>query len=280
MSLHPLKRSAVVALALATIAIVCGALLLVSARPDAAPAEVPHSFDSPAGWTALYTENFDTDAKPGDFAAVYGEAWNGYTGIADTSGEGMYTPDKVLSVHDSALDFYLHTEDGVHLVAAPLPNGFEGTTYGRYSIRLKTEVIPGYKIAFLMWPTSDLWNDGEIDYPEGNLDGTPFYGASVIPGSHVDGAVSWDPSKPYAPTNAEEWHTATLEWTPGLLKYFWDDELIGESALPDSVPTLPMRWTLQAETNLSGEPVPDSSAGHLMVDWVKAWTYTPGTPAK
>ncbi|MCU1406479.1 MAG: hypothetical protein JWQ43_2782, partial [Glaciihabitans sp.] len=243
-------------------------------------------------WTPLYSEDFDDDAALGQFGAVYGDEWNGYNGFTDTSGRGSYDPDRVLSVADSVLDFHLRSENGVPLVAAPLPNGYTSSTYGRYSIRLKTEEVPGYKIAFLLWPESDVWNDGEIDYPEGNLDGDPFYGASIIVGSHaagVDGEetknpfewtnVEWDTAKPEAPTNAAEWHTATLEWTPGLVEYFWDGVSIGHTESPDGVPSTPMRWTLQAETNLDGEPVPLDSDGHLSVDWVRAWSYTPDTDA-
>ncbi|MCI4656658.1 glycoside hydrolase family 16 protein [Cryobacterium zhongshanensis] len=248
--------------------------------PDPTPTPTPTpSPTNPAGWTPLYTQDFTTPAALGQFGRIYGAAWNGYAGLRDTSGQGTYAPDKVLSVHDSALDIYLHTENGVHLVAAPLPNGYSGTSYGRYSVRFRTDVIPGYKIAFLMWPTSDVWNDGEIDFPEGNLGGTTFYGASAIAGSYGSGRMSWDPAKPYTPTNAASWHTATTEWTPGSVAYYWDGALIGRTAIPSGVPTKPMRWTLQAETNLDGVAVPAGSAGHILVDQVRAWSYTPGTPA-
>jgi hypothetical protein len=249
------------------------------ARADSAGGETAAPTSSPAGWTPLYTQDFNTNAALGQFGNVYGSAWNGYSGVTDTSGKGTYEPNQVLSVHDSALDFYIHTSNGVHMVAAPLPNGYNGTTYGRYSIRYKTDVIPGYKIAFLMWPTSDNWNNGEIDYPESDLGGNTFYGASAIAGSYNNGNMSWDPSKPYTPTNASTWHVATTEWSPGSIKFYWDDALIGQTQNAAGVPTTPMRWTLQAETNLDGAVVPATSSGHLLVDWVKAWTYTPGSPA-
>jgi beta-glucanase (GH16 family) len=157
-----------------------------------------------------------------------------------------------------------------------MPDGYNGTTYGRYSIRFKTDVIEGYKIAFLLWPTSDDWNDGEIDFPEGNLDGNAFYGASAIKGSYNNGSMTFDPpQKVSTATNGDEWHTATTEWTPGSVKWYWDGELVNQTENPDGVPDTPMRWTLQAETNLEGQGVPESSAGHILVDSVTAWEYTP-----
>ncbi|PRY70590.1 carbohydrate binding protein [Glaciihabitans tibetensis] len=225
------------------------------------------------GWTANYAEDFSRDAALGQFSSVYGEEWAGYSGFGDTADVGTYAPDKVLSVHDSALDFYLHSENGVPQVAAPMPDGYNGQTYGRYSLRFKSDNIDGYKIAFLLWPTSDDWNDGEIDWPEGNLAGV-MSPASAQKGTYSDGRMTFDPPvRTYSATDATDWHTATTEWTPGLVKFFWDDVLVGTTTVPEGVPDAPMRWTLQAETNLDGQAVPADASGHILIDWVKAWTY-------
>jgi hypothetical protein len=33
--------------------------------------------------------------------------------------------------------------------------------------------VAGYKTAFELWPASDVWNDGEIDFLESDLNGSP-----------------------------------------------------------------------------------------------------------
>jgi beta-glucanase (GH16 family) len=263
-----LTRRRIAALATATGVAVVGAALPAAAT--AAHAAIPAG--NPAGWTPAYSQDFTTDAATGQVGSVYGQQLLGYDGLTDTSGWGTYEPNSVLSVHDSALDIYLHSENGTPYVAAPQPDGYNAQTYGRYSVRFRADDVPGYKIAFLLWPASNNWSEGEIDYPEGNLDGGDFYGASEIKGS----TNTWDLSKPFTPTNASDWHTATVEWTPGSVKWYWDDVLIGQTQNASGVPDTPMRWVLQAEAT-SGAST--SVSGHILVDWVKAWTYTPGTPA-
>jgi hypothetical protein len=257
------------------------AILIIVLTPPEQNAEEVHESEKTGkfeGWTPNFFEDFDVDARVGTFGAIYGREWNGYSGFADTSGRGLYAPDRVLSVHDSMLDFDIHTEDGQHLVAAPLPSGYDGQTYGRFSLRFKSDNIPGYKIAFMLWPESDSWNDGEIDWPEGELAG-PMSPASAQVGTLRDGEMSFDTAhRVYSPTNATDWHVATTEWTPGSVKFYWDGELVGETSVPERVPTLPMRWTLQAETNLEEAFISDDTSGHILVDWVRAWEYAPTTP--
>lgn len=201
----------------------------------------------------------------------------GYSGLPDSSGRGVYTPDAVLSVADGILDFHLHTERNVPRVAAVIPFGYAGQKYGRYSVRFRADVLPGYKIAFMLWPTSDAWEDGEVDWPEGPLDGRP-YAVSAIRGSLDQEGMRFDPAlRAFAPTDMREWHVATTEWTPGSVKWFWDGALVGRTTLSAAVPVTPMRWTLQAETDFGpGTAAPDPGTdGHVQVDWVAQYAYAP-----
>jgi beta-glucanase (GH16 family) len=245
----------------------------VTPAPTTAPTPAPTSSSpsgqamptaAPAGWKRTFSEDFTTNAALGQFpnSAAYSSKWTAYDGFGDTSKNGTYSSSKVLSVAGGLLDMYIHTEGSTHYVAAPGVNGWNGQTYGRYTVRFKADAIPGYKTAWLLWPTSDDWNEGEIDFPEGDLDGT------IAAFSHCANVGAPQNNCAYFSTNAKytSWHTATTEWTKGKVSFYLDGALIGTST--SNIPTKPMRWTLQTETELSGTPPPNSSAGHVSVDWV------------
>lgn len=250
------------------------ALLFIFTR-ESTTTEMPVG-DLP-GWKQTGAQDFTTPARLGRVGEVYGSDMRGYHDLEDTSGEGLYTPDSVLSVKDGKLDYHLHTKGGIPRVASIVPFGYAGQTYARYSIRFRSDTLPGYKIAFMLWPSSDDWIEGEIDWPEGELDGK-MYGVSAIKDSTLKGPARFDPStRYYSRTDATDWHVATTEWTPGKVKWFWDGELVGETTMPKGVPTTNMRLTLQAETKDGADwssPKPETS-GHLEVDWVVQYAYAP-----
>jgi hypothetical protein len=229
------------------------------------------------GWTQTAAQDFNLPANIGQLESVYGTTLRGYSGFPDSSGHGIYTPDAVLSASDGKLDYFLHTSEGKPRVASVIPFGYDGQTYGRYSVRFRYDPLPGYKIAFLLWPSSDNWNEGEIDWPEGGLDG-PLYGGSAIKGSLDHGDMKFDPpDRQYSLSGPGAWHVATTEWTPGKVKWFLDGELVGQTHNPSGVPHTPMRWTLQVETADDATntfPATDV-AGHVQVDWVVQYAYTP-----
>jgi hypothetical protein len=81
--------------------------------------------------------------------------------------------------------------------------------YGRYSVRFRvTQPTGDYKTAWLLWPDSDVWpGDGEIDYPEGNLNEQfSAYAHYADPGGGQDAFENISTSS--------AWHTATTEWVP------------------------------------------------------------------
>ena len=235
------------------------------------------SATDPSHWMETARQEFSQPADRGNIDAVYGADMRGYSGFTDTSGFGLYSPDQVLSVADGALDFFLHSESGRPRVASVVPFGYTGQVYGRYSLRFRYDKIPGYKVAVMLWPVSDRWSDGEIDWPEGELN-APLYGASAVVGSSTGGKMRFDPPhRTYAPDGPGGWHVATVEWTPGKVQWFWDDRLVGETTDARGVPTERMRLTIQTETaDRANEntPGPDVS-GHLQVDWVVQYAYRP-----
>ena len=147
-----------------------------------------------------------------------------------------------------------------------LPNGQYGQTYGRYSVRFKNDVIPGYASAWLLWPNSEVWpNDGEIDFPEASL----FGGKTINAFSHyanASGGQDWFGSSTVM-TGA--WHTATVEWAPGSVTFYLDGTKMGTSTT--MTPSTAMHWVLQTETSYG--TVPDNAtSGHVLIDWVAQWS--------
>jgi hypothetical protein len=229
------------------------------------------------GWKQTHVQDFAMPAAAGMIEQVYGSEMRFYSGHTDTSGNGTYDPGLVLSVSDGKLDYFLHTAGNKPRVATVMPFGYTGQRYGRYSLRFRSDDLPGYKIAFMLWPESNDWNEGEIDWPEGELN-NPMYGNSKIKGSLADGEMAADPPQfVVTPTDSSDWHVATTEWTPGKVKWFWDNVLISETTLPWGVPDTNFRWTLQAETEVGDDAViPDPrTAGHLQVDWAVQYAYVP-----
>jgi hypothetical protein len=231
--------------------------------PPAAP-----SRSSPPGWRLIFHEDFGTNVSPGGFLSTYRDFGAYPWGWLDTSKRGHYDP-SVLSVSAGIMTMHLYTSaDGIHHVAAlypRLPGGWN-QLYGRYSVRFRADPVAGYKAAWLLWPQSEVWSDGEIDFPEGDLTGK----ISVFL-HHVGAPADQD----YFGTGAGfvDWHIATIEWSPNKVVFAFDGRVIGTSTR--HVPATPMHYVLQTETALGSEPVPSTAAGNVQVDWVSVWGYAP-----
>ncbi len=257
-----------------------------SARPPGAPVPVGGSSGdgtSPApdrdlpGWRLLLSEDFERSAAPGRFAETY-PGWAGYDGWRDTSrslgrpetSQGRYDSGTTTSVHDGVADVRVHTAGSTPQVMAftpPLP-AYPGNdmTHGRYALRFRADPAPGYKIACLLWPASDDWSEGEVDFPEGEL------GEEVMGYAHDTGG---DPARNAweidTGRSMSDWHTAFIEWAPGVLTYGLDGRT-WTTTDPRAVPTQPMHWVLQIETRLSAAPPDPTVVGHVLVDWVAVWS--------
>jgi Glycosyl hydrolases family 16 len=260
---------------------------LPSTSPSTGPSGAAMPTGNLPGWNQVFSDDFTTDVPLGSFsgctdgatvmtsncsglpASVSSQLWAYPDGWKDTSGNGTYAPSQVLSIHGGELDYNIHSSNGSSLVSAVVPkipggpNG-NGLQYGAYAIRFRSDSLPGYKTAFMLWPDSNTWPlDGEVDFPEGNLDGT------MNAYMHQQGATSGSQQSAYS-TNASytSWHTAVIEWTPTSCRFILDGQVVGNSV--SLVPNTPMHWVLQAETALTGQPA-SSVAGHLDIDWIAAY---------
>lgn len=160
---------------------VASAKAISAVSPDAAriPQSVP--LGNLPGWRQTFAEDFNTNVSLGNFPSAVSGKWGAYPSPwKDTSGYGTYTPGKVVSISNGILNEYIHTENGVHMTAALLPkvpgSSEYGQKYGRYAIRFRADNLPGYKVAWMLWPDSNLKSDGEIDFPEKNIASTNLYG--------------------------------------------------------------------------------------------------------
>ncbi|MET3922566.1 glycoside hydrolase family 16 protein [Arthrobacter sp. UYEF20] len=210
---------------------------------------------------------------------LYQERWSaGYKdGTPDTAGQvsggkSGYYPSKVLSVQNGALDWFLRSENGISMGAAPtpkIPNSSanppraNSLLYGRYSVRYRADPMPGFKTAWLLWPDSGIWpRDGEIDFPEGDL-AKIIYGAVHFARSGADAFDKFDSDQ-----SVSSWHVATTEWSPGRVEFFLDGRSLG--ATTTDAPSTPMHFILQTESCLPICPAPETQ-GHVSLDWISMW---------
>jgi hypothetical protein len=257
--------------------IVFAATLLVFAGHAGARATAASCGAAPtgnlSGWRQIFRDDFTTDVPLGSFPSAVSSRWWAYPSPwRDTSHNGTYAPQQVLSVHDGVLDIYLHTENGVHLVSAPVPilqpgpkRYGSGLLYGRYTVCFKADPVVGYKTAWLLWPDSGNWpTDGEIDFPEGQLS------ATITAALHHQGGKSPIDQDLFQTTATyTSWHVATIEWTAKTCRFYLDGAVIGTSR--SRIPQTPMHWVIQTETDTTGVVPSDSASGHVLLDWAAAY---------
>lgn len=234
------------------------------------PSGSPMPVGNLSGWKQVFKEDFTTPVALGSWPSGYASKFKDYTEDScyysatyakwigcDTSRNGVWNAKKTVSVGGGAADYWLHTENGTAYSAAILPQA-PPQTYGRYDVRFKVDGgMKGWHSAWLLWPDTDDWDEGEINWPEGDLSGD-MWGFN----HHVgDPKYSQDVISSGVPF-VGGWHTATLEWLPGQVRYSVDGKLIGTATT--RVASTPMHWVLQSETG----PTKPTTSGHIKIDWV------------
>jgi hypothetical protein len=227
-------------------------------------------------YTPATLQDFTTPAAVGQVRSVY-TSMGYYAGFNDTAKAGLYDPDHTLSVHDSVLDIHQYTLNGQPLSAAIMPDNYAPHLYGRMDIRYKiTTPGDGYKWVVFYWPSSDNWDDGEIDFPEAPVTGSPRPASATTPPlakSPTDPSRMFLPLTTFnVPTDQTAYHVASTEWRRDAIIFYWDDVEIYRLTDTRAIPTKSMRVTWQAETwdNAAngGTPVPAATDTHILVDWV------------
>ncbi len=245
-----------------------------SAAISADPSGQPMPVGDLPGWHQVFADNFANDNYPlGSFTGCHMTGCSGTPAVPwgavedghpDTSGNCEYYPLKTWSITGGLMNIFLHTDpDGVCMDASLYPL-VAPMTYGMYSIRFRADAVLGYKGVFFLWPVNGV--SGEIDFPEANLQNPihgflhPIAGAAGAQGFVSN--VSWN-----------DWHTATLQWTPYSVTYILDGTPIGTTSI--DVPQTPMTLTVRGESDLLGAPKPPaSSQGNLQIAWATVYAYT------
>ncbi len=207
------------------------------------------------GWKLAYSQDWKTTASSAQMSTTYKDIWCPYDdGVAD-----FYH--STTSVHDGVFDFNLDgTKGGAGWFATTGGCDKGGDIYGRYSMRIKATGGYGYMLASMLWPNSDVWGEGEVDFPEGYLHGTMYLwqhgvGCGNSCAQNVDGYSTG--------VSFTDWHTVTVEWMPTSLKYYLDGRLIRTQTT--NIPTTQHRHTLQMSPWIPGQP------GHFYIAWTASW---------
>ena len=220
----------------------------------AAPTQLHGRAERFALVTDLATRNVE-EGTGGPFAATYAQSWQPYP---DGMG-GKYWSGKIISAHDGSMDVAM---DGEHGAAGTFgtPTGAWTHVGGTFSIRARATGGGDNGLAVMLWPTSDDWSEGELNYPEGNFDGAVHaFHHLMVPG-HEQEKVSYT-----ADVSWRDWHTYTTQWVPGkYVRYYLDGKLV--MSVTHDVPTTPHRYMFQIGNW--------GSSGHLMIDWVRTWDRT------
>jgi hypothetical protein len=279
------RRRRFTKLAVASIAI--SAALAVNGPSGATPTATalgPSGAEAPVGnlpgWRQIFLDDFPTNVAKGSFPDAVSSKWGAYPSPwRDTSKNGVYSPKDVVSITNGVLNQDIHTSGGVHKVAALTPKipgtSKYGQLYGRYEVRMRADSLPGYKMAWMLWPDSGTTitgsasggGNGEIDYPEGEFrEMDKVWGFVHRQNATSGGDQAWFK----IPVNVSGWHTYTIEWSPNLVRFLLDGAEVGRTT--ERIPNTPMHWVLQTETSLKMVPA-DSTRGNVQIDWAAAWAY-------
>lgn len=222
-----------------------------AAAPEADDSAEPQDevADTATAPDASFVEDFTTDAVTGLVASLYPQSWQPYP----DGTSGIYAPSKTVSVHDGVMDVALGTGAGAAGTFGSSAGAWDHVG-GSFSVRAKATGGDGNGAAFMLWPTSGTWSDGEIDFPEGNFEDSPSaFHHSMTPGKEADRVqigtgVSW-----------RDWHTYTVDWVPGeSVTYSVDGKVL--DTITHDVPTTPHRFMFQVGNW--------GDQGNLLIDWV------------
>jgi beta-glucanase (GH16 family) len=257
-----------------------------AAAPPPAPAPSASGVPAPAGdlpgWRQILLDDFAQDVAswgdctswangascPGLAGTPYASKWWAYpSNYQDTreknNGDGGFYQPSDMYMSGGQLHLPLSRANGTSRSQAPVPKATIGRTYGRFSLRARSDSSPNFKVAWLMWRVVTNW--GEIDFPEADLDDDGICAVNHA----MNGGDAFKKCANSTDFSDGNWHTYTTEWTPGRLRFYVDGILFGETT--NQVPSTAMTWIIQSETRLSGTLESNAAPIEIDIDWVAVW---------
>ncbi len=155
---------------------------------------------------------------------------------------------------------------------------------GYWEVRMRTAAIDGGDSTahpvLILWPGSDRWADGELDYFETDIGkdgggflhcvGNPSANCLVIPGNsgNKDITPTSEDYKSKSPKSYYNWHSYGLMWKPDSMTGYIDGQQWWTSSDGSFRPSVPMHQTIQLD-NLSGDGSPNPA--QMQADWVHVY---------
>jgi hypothetical protein len=222
----------------------------------AANAGTPAPTASVGAFKQNFVENFSTNAAAnGPFQKTYANSWQPY---ADGT-SGIYYPSSQISAHDGLMDVKLDGSKGAAGTFGTT-SGAWSHTGGMFSVRAKATGGTGNGAAFMIWPSSNTWSDGELDFPESNFEDSPMLHQHSMTAGQEQNTTSMTSGASW-----RSWHTYSVQWIPGKsVTYLLDGKAI--DSITHDVPTTPHRYMFQVGNW--------GASGHLFIDWVATYSYT------
>ncbi|KUP23801.1 carbohydrate binding domain-containing protein [Paenibacillus sp. DMB5] len=285
--------------------------------PAASPGPTPAASSTP-GPSATATPAPSTDEE--QWEMVWNDEFEGThideskwniqdTGTVYNNELEYYHPDNVSLETESgqsvlALEARKEAYGGKEYTSGKLTSKMKGDwTYGKFTVRAKLPVQQGMWPAIWMMPTDEEkqygpWpGSGEMDIMEltgpvaGDTEKADLYPRTVHGSLHYD-IPHISQSKTYVlpegKTFADEYHDFTLEWLPGLIRYYVDGNLYFETSdwgtkaegQPDYY-TYPapfdrpfyMILNLAVGGDWPGDPAADFRSDKMYVDYVRVYKY-------
>lgn len=216
----------------------------------------PRTANAAVTWVNESRYTFERDAALGQVAAdANGNGSGPYDSVLGTynadwfqTSDGrqvcQYDYTRTLSVKDNFLQIRCHVHEGMPRSAAFVikhPILGERITPGHaVEMGMRVEGSSPFGGVALLWSTNDVWDDGEMDFPEGGFDDVPqaFH--------HTVG----NPSENYAYWSAEgtginwrDWHTYRIEWLADEVRYLVDGAPI--LTVTGSIPQASFKYVYQ-----------------------------------
>jgi len=262
------------------ISIIVGLLLLSCNKKENPVVENGETIPVPDGYKLVWHDEFNggsLDTSKWDHMTG-GHGWgNNELQYYTNRTENAFIEDSVLVIEAKRETF-----SGSEYTSARLTtSGKQAWTYGRFDIRAKMPFGQGIWPALWMMPEESVYGSwaasGEIDIMEylghetNRVYGTLHYGGSYPDNVHSGNSytLTADPGDPFPDNFSTDYYLFTLEWEPGVIRWYVDGELYATQTSET--------WYTDHELRLTREHAPFDQDFHLIFNVAVGGNW-PGNP--